>query len=239
VGHHRWHMSRRSQVVRLGCALALLCGGLLVLVATPVGAQLWQLMLDPSAERLSQLLAATTLWLPMVLVGLMVLHTLVPVPAEPLALAAGMLLGQFWGFVTIWVGAMLGAYVGFFLARTLGQPVVRRLVAPERLERLMRRVQQADIPVLLALRLLPVVSFNLLNFALGLSPIHWWRFTWTTGAGIVPVTALIVVFGAHLDDWRVLLLMLLVAVVIGLGGYRVLRSRRPSSRPPHALTRKP
>jgi hypothetical protein len=39
-----------------------------------------------------------------------------------------------------WIGAMLGAYVGFFLARTLGQPMVRHLVPPERLECLMQRL---------------------------------------------------------------------------------------------------
>jgi len=56
---------------------------------------------------------------------------LVPVPAEILALAAGMAFGPVWGFVTVWVEAMLGAYLGFFLARTFGQPCRRLLGMPQ------------------------------------------------------------------------------------------------------------
>jgi uncharacterized membrane protein YdjX (TVP38/TMEM64 family) len=166
------------------------------------------------------------MWLPVLLVGLMILHTLVPVPAELLALAAGMALGPVWGTVTIWIGAMLGAYVGFFLARALGQPFLRHIVSPARIERLQQWLQQTDEPLLLAVRLLPLISFNLVNFALGLSAIGWWRFTWTTAVGIVPVTVCVVVFGAHLDDWRILLLVTLAACLVGWIGYRFWRTCR-------------
>ena len=180
---------------------------------------------DPSVEHACRIFAATTVRLPLVIVSLMILHTLVPVPAEVLAVAAGMMLGPLRGFVTIWIGAMLGAYLGFFLARTFGPPLLRRLVAPQRLERVQRWFEPMDIPILLAVRLVPVLSFNMLNFALGLTRIPWWRFTWTTGVGIVPVTVLVVVFGAHLENWRVLILMTLAALVVCLGGSVVLHWR--------------
>lgn len=217
--------AERGQWLRVGLALAMLGTAVLVLVTTPLGGQLWQLVRDPSAERLAALRAATTVWWPMVLVGLMVLHTLLPLPAELLAVAAGMTLGPVWGFCTIWMGAMLGAYLGFFLARTLGQPILQYVVPPRRLARLQGRLHHADIPLLLTIRLLPVLSFNLINFALGLSPIGWWRFTWTTGVGIVPVTVFVVVFGAHLGDWHMLVLMTLATVLVGLGSYRMWRWR--------------
>jgi uncharacterized membrane protein YdjX (TVP38/TMEM64 family) len=213
-------------VLRLTSALGLLAAAVLLLVTTPFGEHLWGLFRDPSPARLSQLLADTPMWLPVLLVGLMILHTLVPVPAELLALAAGMALGPVWGTVTIWIGAMLGAYVGFFLARALGQPFLRHMVSPARLERLQHWLQQTDVPLLLAVRLLPLISFNLVNFALGLSAIGWWRFTWTTAVGIVPVTVCVVAFGAHLDDWRILLLVTLAACLVGWIGYRFWRTRR-------------
>jgi uncharacterized membrane protein YdjX (TVP38/TMEM64 family) len=197
-----------------------------LLVTTSLGEQLWALLHDPSPARLSQLLADSTMWLPLALIGLMILHTLVPVPAELLALAAGMALGPLWGTVTIWIGAMLGAYLGFFLARSLGQPFLRQIVSPTRLARLDQWLARADTVLLLTVRLLPVISFNLVNFALGLSPIGWWRFTWTTAIGILPVTVFVVIFGAHLDDWRMLLLMTLAACVVSWIGYRLWRTRR-------------
>lgn len=215
-----------GQALRLGVVLGLL--GLLLLVGLlpPLRGTLWTLVTNPSAEGVQHLLASTPVWLPLVIIGLMILHTLVPVPAEFLALAAGMTLGPLWGFVTIWVGAMLGAYLGFLLARAFGQPVLRLLVKPSRLERSQRWLQQLDISILIAVRLLPVLSFNLINYALGLTTISWWRFSWTTAVGIIPATVLMVTFGAYLSDWRVLVLMALAALLLCLGGYALLSRRQ-------------
>ena len=217
-----------GQAIRLGVVLGLLGLLLLIGLSAPLRELLWALVTDPSTEGVQRLLASTPVWLPLVIIGLMILHTLVPVPAEFLALAAGMTLGPLWGFVTIWVGAMLGAYLGFLLARAFGQPVLRLLVKPSRLERSQRWLQRIDIPILLAVRLLPVLSFNLINFALGLTTISWWRFSWTTAVGIVPATVLMVTFGAHLNDWRVLVLMALAALLLCLGGYAMLNRRQAS-----------
>lgn len=221
-----------GQAIRLGVVLGLLGLLLLIGLSAPLRELLWALVTNPSAEGVQRLLAVTPVWLPLVIIGLMILHTLVPVPAEFLALAAGMTLGPLWGFVTIWVGAMLGAYLGFLLARAFGQPVLRLLVKPSRLERSQRWLQRIDIPILLAVRLLPVLSFNLINFALGLTTISWWRFSWTTAVGIVPATVLMVTFGAHLNDWRVLVLMGLAALLLCLGGYAVLNRRQASQQEP-------
>lgn len=219
-----------GQMIRLGVMLGLL--GLLLLVGlwAPLRETLWALVSDPSTEGVQRLLTSTPAWLPLVIIGLMILHTLVPVPAEFLALAAGMTLGPIWGFVTIWIGAMLGAYLGFLLARSFGQPVLRLLVNPARLERSQHWLKQIDIPILLAVRLLPVLSFNLINFALGLTTISWWRFSWTTAVGIIPATILMVTFGAHLSDWRILVLMALAALLLCLGGYAVLNRRQANQR---------
>ena len=215
-----------GRAIRLVVLLGLAGLLLVVVFKTPLGKILWALLANPSSEAVQQLLANTPVWLPFAIIGLMILHTLVPVPAEFLALAAGMTLGPLWGFVTIWVGAMLGAYLGFWLTRAFGQPVLRLLVSPSRLERSQRWLQQIDVPLLLAVRLLPILSFNLINFALGLTAISWWRFTWTTALGIVPATVLMVAFGAHLHDWRMVALMSAAAGLLCLGGYVMMRRRR-------------
>ena len=50
-------------------------------------------------------------------------------------------------------------------------------------------------PTLLFSRLVPVISFNLINYAAGLTAISWWTFTWATGVGILPLTLLMVLMG--------------------------------------------
>jgi uncharacterized membrane protein YdjX (TVP38/TMEM64 family) len=214
----RWHR------IRQGAALCIIAVALLLMWLTPLGEQLRLLIVAPNPERLQHWLSPHVTWVACVLIGLMILHTLVPVPAELLALVAGRMLGPFWGFLTIWTGAMLGAALGFFLARVYGQALIQRLIAQPRLGRVRGWLQRDDLFLLLALRLVPILSFNLINYALGLTVVSWRRFMWTTAVGIVPMTLLMVVAGTQLHDWRLLLLLTLVAVLICLGGYRILRS---------------
>lgn len=215
-----------GQWVRLGIALGIIALTVVGSVATPLGQRLWPLLIQPSPERLAQLLPNTALWLAAALIALMVLHTLLPLPAELLAFVAGMALGPFWGSLTIWLGAMLGAALGFYLARVLGRPFLHHVVALRRLDVWLARLQDADVVYLLAVRLLPIISFNLINYTLGLSPIGWWRFFWTTSVGIVPLTILAVVFGAHWRDWRMLTLLAGSTLGVVLLGYALLRRRR-------------
>ncbi len=212
--------------LRLVLVVCLVGGALLAVFLTPLGMQLRALLHDPNPERLRVWLASTDGgWVPILLIGLMVLHSLVPLPAEILALAAGMLLGPWWGVTTIWVGAMGGAYLAFFLARVFGRDFVQRFTEHKRLQRFQGWMHVTDSVVLLTIRLLPLISFNLINYALGLSRIGWWRFTWTTAVGILPMTVVSVVFGAHLHNWKVLLLLTLLALGVCGGGFLLLRRR--------------
>ncbi|WP_179137466.1 TVP38/TMEM64 family protein [Candidatus Entotheonella palauensis] len=222
---HQAAVERRLHYVRLAIAICLGGGLIIYLLTSSLGAELWQLLVHPDPERFEQWLDARSGWVPLVLIVCMIAHTLVPLPAELLAVAAGMVLGSFWGVVTIWTGALLGAYLGFFLARALGQPLLRRLARHERLQRVQDWIDQADVPLLLAVRLIPVISFNLVNFVLGCTAIGWWRFTWTTALGILPVTVVSVSLGAHWRDWRVVLAFCGAALVVTMTGYAIMRSR--------------
>ena len=144
---------------------------------------------------------------------LMVLHSFVPFPAEIVAMANGMLYGPLWGTVVTWTGAMLGAYLAFGLARWLGRPFVLAMVASRHHEKLDDWVARHGGGMLLLSRFVPVISFNLINYAAGLTAISWWTFTWATGLGILPLTFLMVLTGETLGSgdsaaWLWLLLLL-------------------------------
>ena len=129
---------------------------------------------------------------------LMVLHSFVPFPAEFVAIANGMVYGPVWGTVITWTGAMLGAYLAFGLARWLGRPFVAAMLAEPRRAGLDRWSERQGGGVLLLSRLVPVISFNLINYAAGLTAVSWWTFTWTTGLGILPLTILMTTIGDRL-----------------------------------------
>jgi len=132
-------------------------------------------------------------------IGLMVLHSFVPFPAEFLALANGMIYGSFWGTVITWTGAMLGAYLAFGLSRHLGRPFVEVMVSDKHLSRLDDWTARQGGGMLFVSRFLPVISFNVINYAAGLTNISWLTFTWATGLGILPLTTLMVVMGDQIE----------------------------------------
>jgi len=156
-------------------------------------------------------------------IGLMVLHSFVPFPAEFLALANGMVYGPLWGTVITWVGAMLGAFIAFALARCLGRPFVAMMVAERHWQHVDRWIAEQGWQMLLVARFLPVIAFNLINYGAGLTRIPWWTFAWTTGLGILPVTTLMVVMGDRIHEmhwslWLALLALCLL-MLVGIGHY--------------------
>jgi uncharacterized membrane protein YdjX (TVP38/TMEM64 family) len=147
---------------------------------------------------------------------LMVLHSFMPLPAEVIAIANGMLFGPVWGIVVTWIGAMLGAALAFAFARGIGRPIARRLVS----ERRWRAIESwnAHPSTLLLVRLIPVISFNLVNYAAGVTGIGWWTFLWTTGLGILPITAASVVFGDRMMSITWPVWLLIAVCVLALWG---------------------
>lgn len=146
-------------------------------------------------------------------IGLMVVHSFLPFPSEIIALANGMLYGPLWGSVITWVGAMLGAAAAFGVARTLGQPALRRLLSVSRHADLVRWSREQGGLALLVARLIPLIAFNLINYVAALTEISWWTFLWATGLGILPLTIVLAVLGENVLDMPVWSWALLLAAV--------------------------
>ncbi len=141
--------------------------------------------------------------------GLMILHSFVPFPAEFLAIANGMVYGPIWGTVVTWCGAMMGAFLAFGLARGLGRPFVDMMVAKKNWYVLDEWAAAQGGRLVLISRFIPVIAFNLINYAAGLTRISWWTFAWATGIGILPLTTLMVVMGDRIETlaWEMWLLL--------------------------------
>lgn len=174
--------------------VAILLGGVLIACAA---AAFW--VWSPSEAAWAQFfhqIEALGPWVGVALIGLMIVHNFVPVPAELIAVTAGAALGVAYGVLVIWLGAMVGAILAFWLARRFGRRVLRGSRGAAQLARFDRFVEAGDWQGLLAVRLIPIISFNLVNYAAGLSGVGWRRFLWTTAIGILPITGLSVGAGA-------------------------------------------
>jgi len=183
---------------RIAIALGLLA--ILALIAAVSFAAGWRWLaahgIDPGAltpAQAAQMVRGFGAWAVAASLLLMVVHSFVPFPSEVIALANGMVFGQALGIAVTWSGAMLGAVLAFALARWLGRPFVRLVIADERRRRIEAVPQHWSM--LLVVRLVPVISFNLINYAAGLMGVGWRSFLWTTALGILPATVAMVGLG--------------------------------------------
>ncbi|HEY5719212.1 MAG TPA: VTT domain-containing protein, partial [Gammaproteobacteria bacterium] len=147
---------------RLGLCLA----GVGVLLLLAVLVLDWRVLLDSgqvaparwslAPEAFVELIRGWGAWGVAGSLGLMVLHSFVPFPAECLAIANGMVFGFLWGSVITWSGAMLGALLAFGLARSLGQPFVQRRLSARNWGRVEHWSHAHGWSTLLTARLVPV-----------------------------------------------------------------------------------
>lgn len=155
-------------------------------------------------------------WASVVSVGLVAVHAFVPYPAEIMALANGALFGFVWGLLLTWTGSMLGAVLSYALARLAGGFVRVRFLNEQQRSQLSTWHARHGIRTLLAVRLLPLVSFSAVNYLAGLAGVPFWRFLWTTGVGILPVGILVVGAGAGLVAREGLAMWIGISAVLAL-----------------------
>ena len=141
-----------------------------------------------------------------------------PVPSAPIALAAGAAYGHAWGTAYVVVGAETGALVAFAIARLLGYDVLRRWFG-ERLNMGLLGSQNALMGIVFVTRLLPFISFDLVSYAAGLTPLAAWRFAVATLAGIIPASFLLAHFGGEMTSGET---QRMTIAVLALGGITVL-----------------
>jgi uncharacterized membrane protein YdjX (TVP38/TMEM64 family) len=109
---------------------------------------------------------------PVVYMAIYTLATPLFVPGALFGLAGGVLFGPFWGTVWNLAGATMGAALSFLIARYLAADWVARRTGGV-LQRLIAGVEAEGWRFVAVARLMPFVPFNLLNYALGLTRIHF------------------------------------------------------------------
>ncbi|AJY52787.1 MULTISPECIES: TVP38/TMEM64 family protein [Halomonadaceae] len=139
---------------------------------------------------------------PVLVIGLMTLAIVMsPIPSAPIALAAGAAYGHAWGTLYVAIGSGTGALIAFSIARLLGYDALRTWLGVRPTPNLLHRFigsQNALMVAVFATRLMPFLSFDVLSYAAGLTPLKAWRFAVATLLGIIPASFLLAHFGDEL-----------------------------------------
>ncbi|HYA01732.1 MAG TPA: VTT domain-containing protein, partial [Syntrophobacteria bacterium] len=108
--------------------------------------------------------------------------------------------GAYWGFVYVWIGAMIGAGAAFWIGRTLGREVAASLVG-DRLQKYDDAIERNGFATVLYLRLV-YFPFTPMNVGMGLTKVRFRDYIAGTGLGIVVGTFIFTFFvGTVRDVW--------------------------------------
>ena len=184
-------------------------------------------------QRFREYLLGFGVWAPLVSAVLMVFQAVVaPLPAFVLTFTNGLLFGWAWGAVLSWSSAMVGAMLCFWIARALGRPVVERLVGGS------KSLEVSDLfftrygnRTILITRLLPFVSFDIISYGAGLTPISIRSFLLATGIGQLPATIVYSYLGQNLTGsiqvlfwvFSITTAVFVLGWIVGPGFFRRLR----------------
>ena len=184
-----------------------------------------------SAVGLQARLAELGPWAP---AGYILLFTLLPAvffPVAVLAVAGGLLFGLVRGSLYTFLGAMLNCALMFLLSRRLGRArvegYIRQKLPALWQARLRRAGGRQGFWLLVLLRLIPAVPYNLINYAFGLTGMGLPRYLLASAIGIIPGTLAFINIGDKALDpaspafWAAVGLLALLLAVTALLGRRL------------------
>ncbi len=200
----------------LGLVAAVVGGLVYLLIPVPGGGGdfLNGIELQDNIHRLKTLILSFGLWAPFISTFLMVAQSVVLfLPAFPIFVVNALVFGPFYGLLLSWSSAVMGSMVCFSIAKTLGRPVVERLVKKDHLETADRALKKYQKYVILLFGFVPVVSFDVISYAAGLTLLAYWEFLLLVCIAQVP-SALFYTLLVHRIDRGTLDIYWIVAAVL-------------------------
>jgi uncharacterized membrane protein YdjX (TVP38/TMEM64 family) len=184
---------RGNAVVKACLLLAFIIGAIALVRYTPVKDYL-------TPEALDRFVKGTKGWAPLVFMAIYGVGVCLFIPGTLLTGLGAAIFGPYWGFVYVWVGAMLGASGAFWIGRTLGRDFAASLVG-DKLKKYDDAIERNGFATVLYLRLL-YFPFTPMNFGMGLTKVHFWDYFFGTGLGIMVGTFIFTFFiGTLRDVW--------------------------------------
>ncbi|KAI3751943.1 hypothetical protein L2E82_23037 [Cichorium intybus] len=140
-------------------------------------------------------------WGPLALAVAYVPLTVLAVPASILTLGGGYLFGLPVGFIADSIGAVIGATAAFLLGRTIGRSyVISKLEDYPQFQAVAVAIEKSGFKIVLLLRLVPLLPFNMLNYLLSVTPVSIGEYMMASWLGMMPITFALVYVGTTLKD---------------------------------------
>jgi uncharacterized membrane protein YdjX (TVP38/TMEM64 family) len=177
---------------------------------------------------------ADSAYTPVLVPLIYVLGSLLVLPITLIIIATVTVFGPWWGLAYALVGAELAAVVAFLIGRWVGRDAVSR-IAGSQLNSVTRALSNRGVLTIITLRIVPVAPFTVINLIAGISTIRLRDFALGSLLGMVPGIAAIalltdrIVASLRDPDTLTIVLLLVAAVVVGLGLFGLRRAMQRDS----------
>ncbi len=151
-----------------------------------------------TADALGSFLEAAGLWAPVLYMMIYAVGVCLFLPGTLLTGLGAAIFGAYWGFLYVWIGAMMGASAAFFIGRTLGRDFAASLIG-NKLKKYDDAIERNGFATVLYLRLV-YFPFTPMNFGMGLTKVRFWDYVAGTGLGIIVGTFIFTFFIGTLKD---------------------------------------
>ena len=185
--------NRKKALIKVSALVAFMVTALALVRYTPV-----KDFLTP--EALGRFLGVAGFWAPLVFMIVYAVGVCLLLPGTLLTGLGAAIFGSYWGFLYVWVGAMLGATAAFWIGRTLGREFAASLIG-DKLKKYDEAVERNGFATVLYLRLV-YFPFTPMNFGMGLTKVRFWDYFFGTGLGIIVGTFIFTFFiGTVKEVW--------------------------------------
>ena len=151
-----------------------------------------------TADALGSFLETAGFWAPILYMVIYAVGVCLFLPGTLLTGLGAAIFGAYWGFLYVWIGAMMGASAAFFIGRTLGRDFAASLIG-EKLKKYDNAIERNGFATVLYLRLV-YFPFTPMNFGMGLTKVRFWDYVAGTGLGIIVGTFIFTFFIGTLKD---------------------------------------
>lgn len=156
-------------------------------------------------------------WGPLIFMLIYAIGPIIFLPTSVLSLGAGLAFGVWPGVLYILFGATAAAVTGYVMARLFGRSVLKVENYPWS-EKLFSQMEERGFLYVFVLRLIPLVSFDLLSYAGGIAKVRFKSFLLATVFGMIPGTLAYSFLGASLASGSVTTIFIAALVFVSLLG---------------------
>jgi len=182
---------RKTALLKVIILVAFILGAIGVAQFTPVKEYL-------TIDALGRLMESAGGWAPVAYMLAYAIGVCFFLPGTLLTGLGAAIFGPYYGFIYVWIGAMLGAGTAFVIGRTLGREFAASLIG-DRLKKYDDTIERNGFATVLYLRLV-YFPFTPMNFGMGLTKVRFRDYLLGTGLGIIVGTFIFTFFIGTLKE---------------------------------------